>query len=231
MLQIKVFMCVGGSSHLMMLTISQLCLFTNALTTGAGRSIPSTVNSLTTEDTLSTDAHSPPANSIHGMSSRSNAMNMDTPRDTNPVSHASPMSNRLSSVISKAKEMHIDASNARECSIDNQSSNMDSNVAAAHIDTVNITPENSVGIECSPVVYNVETDTDGTPVATDTILHRTTCTALNTSDVQMVDALNHPLILSRDQEVPFTYIASLSVKWAKMKEEAPSVQGKIKVRC
>ncbi|KAG2410742.1 RecQ-mediated genome instability protein [Vigna angularis] len=199
------------------------------LTTGAGRSIPSTVNSLTTEDTLSMGAHSPPANSIHCMSSHSNAMNVDTPRDTNPVFHATPMSNQLSSVISKAKEMHIDASNARECSIDNRSSNMDSNVAAAHIDTVNITPENAVGIECSPVVYNVETDSDRTPVATDTtLLHRTSSTALNTSDVQMVDALNHPLILSRDQEVPFTYIASLSVKWAKMKGEAPSVQGKIK---
>jgi len=202
-----------------------------SLTTGAGQSIPSPVNNLPTEDTLSMGARSAASNSIPCMSSHSNAMNVDTPRNTDPVSHASPMSNQLSSVISRAKDMHIDASNARECSIDHQYSNMDSNVAAAHMDSVNITRENSVGIECSPVVVNIDTDTDRTPVATDTThLQRTSSTVLDTSDVQMVDAIDHPLILSRDQEVPFTYIASLSAKWAKIKEEAPSVQGKIKVR-
>jgi len=176
-------------------------------------------------------AQSAASNSIPYMSSNSDTMNVDTPRDTNPVSRASPMANQLSSVISKAKEMHIDASNTREYSIDHQSSNMDSNVAVEHIDTINITRESSIAIECSPVVENVETDTDRTPVATDTThLLRTSPTVLNTSDVQMVDASDHPLILSGDQEVPFTYVASLSAKWAKMKEEAPSVQGKIKVR-
>ncbi|KAL9329878.1 hypothetical protein ACSQ67_004881 [Phaseolus vulgaris] len=196
---------------------------------GAGPSIPGTVNSLTTEDTLSMGAQSAASNSIPYTSSNSDAMNVDTPRDTNPVSRVSPMANQLSSVISKAKEMHIDAANTREYSIDHQSSNMDSDVAASHIDTVNITRESSITIEYSPVVENVETDTDRTPVVTDTThLQRTSSTALNTSDVRMVDASDHPLILSGDQEVPFTYIASLSAKWAKMKEEAPSVQGKIK---
>ncbi|KAK7369634.1 hypothetical protein VNO80_11676 [Phaseolus coccineus] len=196
---------------------------------GAGRSIPGTVNSLTTEDTLSMGAQSAASNSIPYMSSNSDTMNVDTPRDSNPVSRASPIANQLSSVISKAKEMHIDAANTGEYSIDHQSSNMDSNVAATHIDTVNITRESSLAIECSPVLENVETDTDRTPVATDTThLQRTSSTVLNTSDVRMVDASDHPLILSGDQEVPFTYIASLSAKWANMKEEAPSVQGKIK---
>ena len=46
----------------------------------------------------------------------------------------------------------------------------------------------------------------------------------------MGDASDHPLILSGDQEVPFTYMASLSAKWAKMKEEAPAIRGKIKVK-
>lgn len=51
----------------------------------------------------------------------------------------------------------------------------------------------------------------------------------NHEDVHMVDELEHPLILSGDREIPFTYLASLSAKWAAMKEKAPFVQGKVKV--
>ncbi|KAG8652689.1 hypothetical protein MANES_06G122000v8 [Manihot esculenta] len=50
----------------------------------------------------------------------------------------------------------------------------------------------------------------------------------NHEDVHMVDELEHPLILSGDREIPFTYLASLSAKWAAMKEKAPFVQGKVK---
>jgi RecQ-mediated genome instability protein 1 len=52
---------------------------------------------------------------------------------------------------------------------------------------------------------------------------------LEQEDVCMIDEFEHPLILSRDREVPFTYLASLSAKWAAMKEKEPSVRGKIKV--
>ena len=48
--------------------------------------------------------------------------------------------------------------------------------------------------------------------------------------VRMTVEFEHPLILSRDREIPFTYLASLSAKWAAMKEKEPSVRGKIKVR-
>ncbi|CAJ1937527.1 unnamed protein product [Sphenostylis stenocarpa] len=197
---------------------------------GAGPRIPDTVNSLTTEDTLPMGAQDAGSNSITHMTSNVDAMNVDMARDTNPVSRASPMANQLTSVISKAEEMHLDAGNVtREYSVDSQSSNMVSNVVAAHNDTIHTTRESSVAIDYSPVVENVETHTDRTPEATDsTHLQRTSSTALNTSDVKMVDASDHSLILSGDQEVPFTYIASLSAKWAKMKEEALSVQGKIK---
>lgn len=47
-------------------------------------------------------------------------------------------------------------------------------------------------------------------------------------DTDMVD-IEHPLILSGDREMPFTYLASLSAKWASGKEKSPSVRGKIKV--
>lgn len=52
---------------------------------------------------------------------------------------------------------------------------------------------------------------------------------LDLEDVNMDDVFEHPLILSGDREVPFTYLASLSAKWAATKGKASSVQGKIKV--
>lgn len=47
-------------------------------------------------------------------------------------------------------------------------------------------------------------------------------------DTIMVD-IEHPLILSGDREIPFTYLASLSAKLAAAKEKCPSVRGRIKV--
>ncbi|KAL4036417.1 hypothetical protein IC575_005157 [Cucumis melo] len=46
-------------------------------------------------------------------------------------------------------------------------------------------------------------------------------------DTIMVD-IEHPLILSGDREIPFTYLASLSAKLAAAKEKSPSVRGRIK---
>ncbi|XP_052181793.1 recQ-mediated genome instability protein 1 [Diospyros lotus] len=47
-------------------------------------------------------------------------------------------------------------------------------------------------------------------------------------EIHMVNVVDHPFILSGDREVPFTYLASLSAKWAAVKDKAPSVQGKVK---
>nr|KYP45136.1 RecQ-mediated genome instability protein 1 [Cajanus cajan] len=181
---------------------------------GASLSMSGTGNSLTTEDTVSMGAQNTASNSILHMASNAEAINMNMRRDSNPVSRVSPMANQLSSVISKAEEMHIDAANlTRETSVDNHTSHMDSNVAAAHMDSVHIARENR----------------DRTHLATDTAHpRRSSPTILNTSDVDMVDASDHPLIMSGDQEVPFTYLASLSAKLAAMKEGAPFVRGKIK---
>ena len=48
-------------------------------------------------------------------------------------------------------------------------------------------------------------------------------------DSHMVDAADHPLILYGEWEFPFTYLASLSTKWAAIEEKEPFVQGIIKV--
>ncbi|KAE8710616.1 putative Glucose 1-dehydrogenase [Hibiscus syriacus] len=52
---------------------------------------------------------------------------------------------------------------------------------------------------------------------------------LNTApDNEHIHVVEHPLILLGDREVPFTYLASLSAKWAAIKDKATYVQGKIK---
>ncbi|GLT69231.1 hypothetical protein SLA2020_413990 [Shorea laevis] len=72
-----------------------------------------------------------------------------------------------------------------------------------HIDTVAFSRENTVPNPSHNIVSEVE-------------------------DIQMVDEVDHPVILSRDREIPFTYLASLSAKMAAMNEKSHSVQGKIK---
>lgn len=73
-----------------------------------------------------------------------------------------------------------------------------------HIDTVAFSRENTVPNPSHNIVSEVE-------------------------DIQMVDEVDHPVILSGDREIPFTYLASLSAKMAAMNEKSHSVQGKIKV--
>lgn len=73
-----------------------------------------------------------------------------------------------------------------------------------HIDTVPFSRENTVTNQSYNIVSEVE-------------------------DIQMVDEVDHPVILSGGREIPFTYLASLSAKMAAMKEKSHSVRGKIKV--
>lgn len=44
-----------------------------------------------------------------------------------------------------------------------------------------------------------------------------------------IGEVEHPLILSGDNEIPFTYLASLFAKWATQQDNKPCVQGRIKV--
>ncbi|XP_057422077.1 recQ-mediated genome instability protein 1 isoform X2 [Lotus japonicus] len=119
----------------------------------------------------------------------------------------------------------------RESSVGNQSSHVHSNVAVADKDNVHVTWESSVATKCSPIAENVVTNHDKIPVITisDNVPLRGSSAVSNTDDVLMVDAASdHPLMMSGDREVPFTYLASLSAKWAAMKEKSRLVQGKIK---
>jgi len=185
--------------------------------------------SITTEDALPMDAQNATSNLIPHMVSTVESMNIDMQRCTNPVSHNSSMANRTSSI---AEEMHIDTANiTMENSVYNQSSHMNSNVAVAHEDTIHVTRDSSVTAVCSSVSENLETERGRVPVITDnTSLNGSASNVFNNEDILMDDASDNPLILSVDQEVPFTYLASLSAKWAAMKETDPLVRGKIKVR-
>ncbi|XWS47783.1 hypothetical protein CRYUN_Cryun13aG0014800 [Craigia yunnanensis] len=81
----------------------------------------------------------------------------------------------------------------------NSSSDVALDVERMHIDSVPISRENAVSNSNSNIEY-----------------------------IHMVDAVEHPLIFSGHREVPFTYLASLSAKWAAIKDKATNVQGKIK---
>lgn len=52
---------------------------------------------------------------------------------------------------------------------------------------------------------------------------------LNDEEIPLVDEFEHPLILSGNREIPFTYLASLSAKWTAMKKSVRSVKGIVKV--
>ncbi|MBA0577414.1 hypothetical protein Golob_024766 [Gossypium lobatum] len=87
--------------------------------------------------------------------------------------------------------------------VPNSSSDVALDVERMHIDSVPISRENATSNSNSSIVPDDEL-------------------------VHIVDVVEHPLILSGDREVPFTYLASLSAKWAAIKDKATHVQGKIK---
>ncbi|KAK7291538.1 hypothetical protein RIF29_06767 [Crotalaria pallida] len=156
-------------------------------------------NSLTTEDTLLTGVQNDAASSIPHIASNAEPVSMDMIEDASPVSVANSLANQFSSIVAKAEEMHIDTTNlTRENSVGNRPQTR-SNVAVGPKDTVHIARKRG-----------------------------SSSTVSSADDFQMFDASDDPLIEYGDPEVPFTYLASLSTKWAAMKEKAPCVQGKIK---
>ncbi|KAM4107713.1 hypothetical protein ACJW30_04G165500 [Castanea mollissima] len=90
-----------------------------------------------------------------------------------------------------------------ENAVPNTSSSVISGFGEMHIDTFPFSRANAVPYPSSHTVSEVE-------------------------DVHMVDEADHPVILSGDREIPFTYLASLSAKLVAVMEKSPSVQGKIK---
>lgn len=163
------------------------------------------------------------------------------------VSTAEPMhvdthadSTQLSSTIALTKEMTINTVNTTGANAaGNLSSHAVSIVVEEHNnDAIHIRRQNSVATLCSPIAQNVEErNRDRIPIITEEALGGASSRISNIDDIHMVEAndvdmvetADHPLMLSGDQEIPFTYLASLSAKWETMKEKAPFVQGKIKV--
>lgn len=94
-----------------------------------------------------------------------------------------------------------------ENAVPNTSSSVISGLEEMHIDTFPFSRENAVPNPSSHTVSTVS----------------------EVEDVHMVDEADHPVILSGDREIPFTYLASLSAKLVAVMEKSPSVQGKIKV--
>ncbi|KAK7853216.1 recQ-mediated genome instability protein 1 [Quercus suber] len=93
-----------------------------------------------------------------------------------------------------------------ENAVPNTSSSVISGLEEMHIDTFPFSRENAVPNPSSHTVSTVS----------------------EVEDVHMVDEADHPVILSGDREIPFTYLASLSAKLVAVMEKSPSVQGKIK---
>ncbi|KAI4336347.1 hypothetical protein L6164_014884 [Bauhinia variegata] len=184
-----------------------------------------------TEDTIHVAVQNAAPNSTLNLVSNIEVMHLDTDRNVHPESSANSMANRLFPAPVNVDEIHMNALNVtRANSVGNQSSHTVSDFVEGHLDTSYTTRENSVISQCPPNAQNAEkSDSDRIPVARENDLgNGSSSSNLNIEDIDMVDSADHPLILSGEREIPFTYLASLSAKWAAMKEKAPSVQGKIK---
>ncbi|XP_054803360.1 recQ-mediated genome instability protein 1-like [Prosopis cineraria] len=179
-------------------------------------------NSLTA-DTLAINAQNAASNLMPDMVSTAEFMHVDTRADS--------MANQFSSTIAMTKEMDINTVNITGAnSAGNLSSHAVSNVMGEHSnDTIHVRRQNSVAAQCSPIAQNVEErKRDRIPIITENALVGSSSRVSNIDDVPMFEADDHPLMLSGDREIPFTYLASLSAKWATMKEKAPFVRGKVK---
>ncbi|KAF7834017.1 recQ-mediated genome instability protein 1-like [Senna tora] len=182
-----------------------------------------TSNSLAAEDTSPISAQNAATNSIPGMVPIAEAMNVETRNNF--------MANQFSSTVAMAEEMDINTVNINgENSAGNRFSRTVSNLVEELSDSVHIIRQDSVATHCSPIVQNTEeTNRERIPLMTENApVNGSSSGVSNIDDVHMVEATDHPLMLSGDQEIPFTYLASLSAKWAAMKEKSPFVQGKIK---
>lgn len=109
-----------------------------------------------------------------------------------------------------------------EHAVPNSSSNIFMDYEDMHHDTIPIGRDNTMSSSNNNVALDIE-DTVMVNEVEDNIMVN------EVEDTIMVDEVEHPLILSRDREIPFTYLASLSAKWAATNRKAHSVQGKIKV--
>ncbi|KAH7578552.1 hypothetical protein JRO89_XS01G0397700 [Xanthoceras sorbifolium] len=95
--------------------------------------------------------------------------------------------------------------------------------------TVHVNGENAVANSSNIVMGAEEMHIDPIPSGRENPISNSNSNAvLDVEDINMDDVVEHPLILSGDREIPFTYLASLSAKWAATKGKGLFVQGKIK---
>ncbi|XP_030458246.1 recQ-mediated genome instability protein 1 isoform X1 [Syzygium oleosum] len=129
--------------------------------------------------------------------------------------------------ISEFEEMHVDAVPMSNMQTASRSS---TNVAANSVDSFSNAMPYMVSDFSHGMVSSVEElDPDvETLDRAGSVPNPSSDVASYVHDIEMVDEIEHPRILSGDRESPFTYLASLSTKWAAMKDKASSVQGKVK---
>lgn len=160
-------------------------------------------------------------NSSLDLMSEVEAMHIDTNRDNLPRTRGIPVARHSFCSGPPADEMHMSTTHTTR--MDSISSHVIANNEETH--TIRID-----SISC-PVVANHDGDyVDCSPTTNPSVAVQLSSAASNAENMHTNDATVNPLILSQDREIPFTYLASLSAKWAANKDERPFVQGKVKVR-
>ncbi|XP_060670661.1 recQ-mediated genome instability protein 1 [Ziziphus jujuba] len=176
--------------------------------------------------------------------------------DTVPSHRSNDMSNSSLNIVSDANEIHMDTvSSHRSNDIPNPLRNIISDAEEIDMDTVPSHRSNGMPYPSRNIISgpeDIHMDTVPTSSRSSGMPNPSTDVASVGEEVEMdavpysrpsdvsepclndfpndedVSTIEHPLILSGDQEMPFTYLASLSAKWAAMRESAHFVRGKIK---
>ncbi|OWM65508.1 recQ-mediated genome instability protein 1 [Punica granatum] len=146
---------------------------------------------------------------------------------TSNLSALNAVSGPSSNFISDFEEMHVDADFT---STRNPVLNPPTNMEEMHMDSF---PARSVNAVANSLLNNVSA-VGGMNPGSEIINRETMVPDLSLEGfsgqevIQIIDEVEHPKILRGNREIPFTYLASLSAKWAAMREKASSIEGKVK---
>lgn len=141
---------------------------------------------------------------------------------TSILSAQNEVSSPSTKFISDFEDMHVDAFSRADPVL-----NTLTNIEDMHVDSfpTNITVVNTLPRHVSAVG---EMEPESQTTNRDTVLPDPVL--LDQEVDKAIDDIEHPQILCGDRESPFTYLASLSAKWAAIREKASSVEGKVKVQ-
>ncbi|MED6216628.1 recQ-mediated genome instability protein 1, variant 2 [Stylosanthes scabra] len=201
----------------------------------ASNSIPSTVANA---DAMNVEVHADtnPASFTNSLASQFNSVAMaeEMHIDTAAITRENSVTTRSSHMFTNVAMAHKDTVNITRKSfvpplISRIVQNVETDKDIVIEDAENDHPRgSSSSVPNNHDVHMVDDNDHIIEVTNNDICRGSSSTSLNSNNVHKVDDGDHPHMLSADQEVPFTYLASLSAKWVKMKEKVPSVQGKIK---